>query len=74
MASSSGAESCAISLGIDSTAKAAIGCWLTLSEWEYRNSDSLWHRIDVQTRKVDGNAIKADTLYKLVSGEFVEVK
>ena len=74
VASNSGAESCAISLGIDSTAKAAIGCWLTLSEWEYRNSDSLWHRIDVQTRKVDGNAIKADTLYKLVSGEFVEVK
>jgi hypothetical protein len=73
VASNSGEESCAVSLGIEATAKAAIGSWLTLSEWEYRNTDSRWHRIDVQTRKVDGEKIKADTLYKLVGGEFVEV-
>mgnify|MGYP000846034249 CR=1 FL=1 len=65
-----GEESVAASLGIEGKAKGTLGCWLTLAEWEYRNDG--WHRIDVQTRRVDGNSIKADIWYRLQGGEFIE--
>ena len=65
-----GEESVAASLGIEGKAKGTLGCWLTLAEWEYRNDG--WHCIDVQTRRVDGNSIKADIWYRLQGGEFIE--
>jgi hypothetical protein len=71
-ATNTGKEGCAISLGIKGRASGAIGCWLTLAEWE--NTDGKWHRVDVQTRKVDGVEVKADTFYVLQSGKFTEVK
>ena len=67
-----GEESVAASLGIEGKAKGALGCWITLAEWEYRNDG--WHRIDVQTRRVDGNSIKADIWYRLQGSEFMEVE
>ena len=72
-ASATGKEGCAASLGVEGKASGAIGCWLTLAEWEQDKEYNL-HRIDVQTKKVDGKKIKADVFYMLVKGEFVEVK
>ena len=65
----SGKEGVAIALGIDGKAKAALGGWIVLTEWEYTDS---WHRIDLKSIQVDGTNIKADTFYKLVNGEFIE--
>ncbi len=67
-----GKEGCAISLGIEGIAKGAMGCWLTLAEW--KNIDNEWHRIDVQTKIIDNKDIKENVFYKLVNGQFIEVK
>ena len=67
-----GDQGAAISIGYNGKAKAAIGCWITLAEWEIKNSKA--ERIDIQTKKVDGEQIKADTWYQLKGGQFVEVK
>ena len=58
--------------GNNSIAKAKIGSWITLAEWNY--VDDVWIPICVKTEKVDGEHIKADTFYKLVNGEFKEVE
>ncbi len=71
-ATNTGKEGCAVSIGIEGRAKGAVGCWLTLAEWSDRGGE--WHRIDVQTRQVDGVAVKADTFYLLKGGKFVEVE
>ena len=63
-----GEESIAVSTGYNGRAKGALGCWLVLAERD-RNGNILV----VKTAKVDGEKIKADTLYTLVFGEFVEV-
>ena len=58
--------------GFDSKAKAAIGSWITLAEWN-RIGD-VWKPICVKTEQVDGSRIKADTYYKLINGKFEEVE
>ena len=58
--------------GNNSIAKAKIGSWITLAEWDCING--VWIPICVKTEKVDGGRIKADTFYKLVNGEFKEVE
>ena len=58
--------------GNESIAKAKIGSWITLAEWERK--DNVWVPICVKTEQVDGERIKADTFYKLVNGEFKEVE
>ena len=60
--------------GNNSIVKAKIGSWITLSEWVY--SDEKKRNIPkcVKTEYIDGERIKADTWYKLVDGEFKEVK
>ena len=60
--------------GHGSIAKGKIGSWITLSEWKYSNIEHANIPVCVKTEKVDGIRIKADTFYKLVNGEFVEVK
>ena len=72
MAANAGAEGCAVSLGIKGVAKGALGCWITLAEWVQIGYD--WHRIDVQTAKIDGETIKADTWYYLKAGKFTEAE
>ena len=72
-ASATGEEGVAVSLGIKGKAKASLGCWITLAEWN-RDEDNTWHRICVKTGKVDGGKIKPDTWYSLVNDEFVEVE
>ena len=69
----SGTESVAISLGIEGKAKAALGGWIVLAEWQQdKNYD--WHRKTVKSVKVDGKKIKADTFYRLKDGQFVETE
>ena len=63
-------ESVAIATGYESKARGALGCWIVLSEW--KEIDNEYNIIDVQSAKVDGEKIKADTFYRLVNGEFVE--
>ncbi len=48
----------------------ALGCWITIAEWKL--VENTWQRIDVQTKKVDGKKIKANTFYILKDGKFVE--
>jgi hypothetical protein len=71
-ATNTGEEGCAISLGIEGRARGAVGCWLTLAEW--KKQKDRWHRVDVKTVRVDGEAIKADTFYMLQDGKFVEAR
>ena len=68
-----GKESIAIATGIEGRAKGSLGCYIVLAEW-YRDECGRWHIKHVQSAKVDGEKIKADTFYTLKNGEFVEVK
>nr|DAF27519.1 MAG TPA: hypothetical protein [Caudoviricetes sp.] len=68
-----GKESIAIATGIEGRAKGSLGCYIVLAEW-YRDECRSWHIKHVQSAKVDGEKIKADTFYTLKNGEFVEVK
>ena len=68
-----GKESVAIVTGKDSKAKGALGCWLVLTErgeWDGNG----YPIKEVKAFKVDGDKIKADTWYKLVDGELIEMK
>ena len=69
---STGKHSVVMAAGNNSIAKAKIGSWITLAEWDCING--VWTPICVKTEKVDGERIKADTFYKLVNGEFKEVE
>ena len=69
---SSGRNSVVMCAGCNSKAKAAIGSWITLSEWGM--ADDEWKPICVKTEQVDGKRIKADTYYKLIDGKFEEVE
>ena len=66
----SGDEGVAISLGISGQAKASLGGWIVIAEWKIL--DDKWHRIDIQSARVDGERIKANVFYKLIDGEFIE--
>ena len=68
----SGKESVAIVTGKDSKAAGALGDWIVLTERGERNGDTYPIK-EVKAFKVDGEKIKADTFYKLVDGEAVEV-
>ena len=69
---STGNHSVVMAAGRDSIAKAKIGSWITLAEWDC--IDGVWTPICVKTEQVDGERIKADTFYKLIDGEFKEVE
>ena len=60
--------------GINSIAKAKKDSWITLSEWEYSNEKDRFIPVCVKSEQVDGERIKEDTFYRLVDGEFQEVK
>ena len=59
--------------GKESKAKAKVGSWITLTEWEWNDDKKRRVPLCVKTEYVDGNNIKADTWYQLQNGEFVEV-
>ena len=70
---SSGKHSVICCAGDGSIVKAQIGSWITLSEWQYDKTESMFIPVCVKTEYVDGKKIKADTFYKLVNGKFEEV-
>lgn len=65
----SGEYSIAFANGYDARAKASLGSYIVLTE-----HDPLGGLKDCKCRKVDGEAIKPDTYYMLIDGEFVEVE
>ena len=65
----SGEHSIVCAIGRQSIAKASLGSWMTLAEFD---SDGIVKL--VKTEQVDGEKIKTDTFYKLENGEFVEVE
>ena len=68
-----GEDSVIMCAGKESKAKAKAGSWITLAEWKWNYEKNRYVPVCVKTEYVDGNNIKADTLYKLKNGEFVEV-
>ena len=71
---SSGDNSVICCSGNNSIVKAKKGSWITLSEWRYSDETKCNIPVCVKTEYVDGERIKEDTWYKLVDGEFKEVK
>jgi hypothetical protein len=67
-----GKESVAIATGVESRAKGSLGCYIVLAEW-YQDEAHDWHIKYIESAKVDGEKIKADTFYTLQNGKFVEV-
>ena len=72
-ASVEGKESIAIVTGKDCKAKGTLGCWIVLTERGDWNGE-IYPIKEVKAFKVDGETVKADTWYKLVNGELIEVK
>ena len=70
---STGEDSVIMCAGGNSKAKAKIGSWITLSEWEWSDEKKRDVPVCVKTEYVDGENIKADTWYQLKNGKFVEV-
>ena len=71
---STGEDSVIMCAGLRSVAKAKIGSWITLVEWNLDDRKGRWVPVCVKTERVDGIKIKPDTWYKLQDGEFVEAK
>lgn len=53
-------------------AKGGLNSVIVLTQWEWH--DNTYMPVAVKAEIVDGERIKADTWYKLVNGEFAEVK
>ena len=70
---STGKDSVIMCAGNNSKAKAKIGSWITLAEWEWSDDKNRYVPVCVKTEYVDGENIKADTWYQLENGKFVEV-
>ena len=71
---STGEDSVIMCAGNKSKAKAKIGSWITLAEWEWSDDKNRYVPVCVKTEYVDGENIKADTWYQLKNGKFVEVE
>jgi hypothetical protein len=69
---STGKDSVVMCAGVNSTAKAKKGSWITLAEWEWSDKKGRSVPKCVNTEYVDGERIKEDTYYTLKDGEFVE--
>lgn len=71
---STGEDSVVMCAGNKSRAKAKVGSWITLAEWEWNDEKNRYVPVCVKTEYVDGENIKADTWYQLKNGKFVEVE
>lgn len=65
-------DSVALAWGIDGKAKAALGSYIALAEWE--RDENGYKLVCARMHEVDGKIIKPDAFYKLKGGKFVEVK
>ena len=72
--SSSGDDCVIMCAGINSSAKAKIGSWITLAEWRYSEEKQRDIPFSVVTKQVDGIEIKEDVYYTLQDGKFEESK
>ena len=70
---STGEDSVIMCAGNSSRAKAKVGSWITLAEWEWSYEKKRDVPVCVKTEYVDGDNIKADTWYQLKNRKFVEV-
>lgn len=70
---STGEDTVIMCAGNSSIAKAKVGSWITLAEWEWSDEKKRDVPACVKTEYVDGKNIKADTWYQLENGKFVEV-
>ena len=70
---STGEDSVIMCAGNNSRAKAKVGSWITLAEWEWNDEKNRYVPVCVKTEYVDGENIKADTWYKLKNEKFIEV-
>ena len=71
---SSGDDCVIMCAGINSSAKAKIGSWITLAEWKYSEEKQRYIPFSVVTKQVDGIEIKEDVYYTLQDGKFKESK
>ena len=71
---STGEDSVVMCAGNKSRAKAKVGSWITLAEWEWSDEKKRDVPVYVKTEYVDGENIKADTWYQLKNRKFVEVE
>ena len=70
---STGEDSVIMCAGNSSKAKAKVGSWITLAEWEWSDEKKRHVPVCVKTEYVDGENIKANTWYQLKNRKFVEV-
>lgn len=70
--SSSGNDCVIMCAGINSSAKAKVGSWITLAEWKYSEEKQKYILFSVVTKQVDGIEIKEDVYYTLQDGKFKE--
>ena len=70
---SSGHYSIVAGIGSNNIAKAALGNWIVLAEWDWDAKANYTPKC-VKAIQVDGDNIKANTWYQLKNGEFVEVE
>lgn len=66
---STGEKAVIMSAGDNTRARAKIGSWIVLTEYNINREVKC-----IKAEYVDGERIKGDTLYRLVDGEFVETK
>ena len=66
---STGEKAVIMSAGHNTRARAKIGSWIVLTEYDNNREVKC-----IKAEYVDGERIKGDTLYRLVDGEFVETK
>ena len=69
MIESTGEKAVIMSAGHNTRARAKIGSWIVLTEYDINREVKC-----IKAEYVDGERIKGDTLYMLVVGEFVETK
>ena len=66
---STGEKAVIMSAGHNTKARAKIGSWIVLTEYDNNREVKC-----IKAEYVDGERIKEDTLYALINGEFVETK
>lgn len=69
-----GKESVGAGIGINNIIKGKKGCWITLAEWIWNAKKCRYIPVCVKSAQIEGKILKANTWYKLESGEFVEAK
>ena len=69
MIESTGEKAVIMSAGNYTRAKAKVGSWIVLTEYDNNREVKC-----IKAEYVDGKRIKGDTLYRLVNGEFVETE